>query len=129
MATIYRCRWAAELLFRDLKTLYELNAFDTNNPSVVEILLYVAVLTLLVSCELLELVVEHAGDDAVFPPERWAATFRLHAQQILKRLSDYLSYSPPPAVRVDGSRRTEDPSVTSSPTGTVRYRRSTNCWS
>ena len=51
---------------------------------------------LLVSRELLELVIEHADDEVAFPPERWAATFRSHAQQILKRLSDYLGYSPPP---------------------------------
>ena len=85
-----------ELLFRELKTLYDLDKFDTNNPVVVEILLYAAVLTLLVSRELLELVIKHAEDEAVFPPERWAATFRSHAQQILKRLSNYLDYSPPP---------------------------------
>ena len=96
IATIYRCRWAVELLFRELKTLYELDEFDTTNPAVVEILLYAAVLTLVVSRELLDLVVEYADDDAVFPPERWAATFRSHAQQILKRLSNYLDYSPPP---------------------------------
>ena len=61
-----------------------------------EILLYAAVLTLLVSRELLTLVIEYADDEAVFPPERWAATFRSHAQQILKRLGNYLDYSPPP---------------------------------
>jgi putative transposase len=32
-------------------------------------------LTLLVNRELLDLVIEYADDDAVFPPERWAATF------------------------------------------------------
>ncbi|WP_435079798.1 IS4 family transposase [Halococcus sp. AFM35] len=96
IATLYRCRWAVELLFRELKTLYDLDEFDTSNPVVVKILLYAAVLTLLVNRELLDLVIEHADDDAVFPPERWAATFRSHAQQILKRLSDYLDYSPPP---------------------------------
>ena len=85
-----------ELLFRELKTLYALDEFDTSNPAVVEILLYAAVLTLLVSRELLKLVIDHADEDAVFPPERWAATLRSHAQQILKRLSDYLGYSPPP---------------------------------
>ena len=93
---IYRCRWAVELLFRELKTLYELDEFDTTNPAVVEILLYAAILTLVVSRELLELVIEHADDDAVFPPERWVATIRSHAQRILKRLSNYLDYSPPP---------------------------------
>jgi putative transposase len=96
IATIYRCRWEVELLFRELKTLYELDKFDTSNPAVVKILLYATILTLLVSRELLDLVIECADDEAVFPPERWAATFRSHAQQILKRLSNYLGYSPPP---------------------------------
>lgn len=68
IATIYRCRWAIELLFRELKTLYDLDEFDTSNPAVVEILLYAAVLTLLVSRELLELVIDHADAEAVFPP-------------------------------------------------------------
>jgi hypothetical protein len=85
-----------ELLFRESRTLYDLDEFNTTNPAVIEILLYAAVLTLLVSRELLELVIEHADDDTVFPPERWAATFRSHAQRILKRLSNYLGYSPPP---------------------------------
>ena len=44
IATIYRCRWEAELLFRELKTLYALDEFDTSNPAVVQILLYAAVL-------------------------------------------------------------------------------------
>ena len=84
------------MVCNQLKTQYELDEFDTTNPAVVEILLYAAVLTLLVSRELLELVIEHADDVAVFLPERWAAAFRSHAQRILKRLSDYLDYSPPP---------------------------------
>ena len=96
IATLYRWRWKVELLFRELKTLYELDEFTTSNPAVVEILLYAAILTLLVSRELLDLVIECADEGAVFPPERWAATFRSHAQQILKRLSNYFGYSPPP---------------------------------
>ncbi|WP_273837946.1 transposase, partial [Halococcus sp. PRR34] len=96
IATIYRYRWAVELLFRELKTLYDLDEFDTSSPAVVEILLYAAILTLVVSRALLDLVIEYAEEDAVFPPERWAATLRSHAQRILKRLSNYLDYSPPP---------------------------------
>jgi putative transposase len=55
-------------------------------------------LTLLVSRELLDLVSEHATDEAVFPSERWAATFRSHAQLILYELSQHLGYSPPPLI-------------------------------
>jgi len=29
LATLYRCRWEVELLFRELKTQYELDEFDT----------------------------------------------------------------------------------------------------
>jgi IS4 transposase len=96
LATIYRCRWEVELLFRELKTRYELDEFDTTKKHIVEILVYAALLTLITSRTLLDLVTECADDDAVFPPERWAATFRSHAQLILQDLSQHLGYSPPP---------------------------------
>ncbi|SIS15838.1 hypothetical protein SAMN05421752_11547 [Natronorubrum thiooxidans] len=73
-----------------------LDEFDTTKKHVVRTLLYAALLSLVVSRELLSLIIEHADDDLVFPPERWAATFRSHAQLILYRLSDYLGNSPPP---------------------------------
>jgi putative transposase len=96
IATLYRCRWEVETLFRELKTQYELDEFDTSKEHVVRILLYAAMLSLLVSRELLDLVTEQADDEIVFPPERWAATFRSHAQLILHDLGEYLGYSPPP---------------------------------
>ena len=104
IAELYRCRWEVELLFRELKTQYELDEFDTSKPHVVKILLYAAMLSLLVSRDLLDLVTEHADDEVVFPPERWAATFRSHAQLILHELGEYLGYSPPPLLE----RLTED---------------------
>jgi len=75
LAEIYRCRWEVELLFRELKTQYELDEFDTSDEHVVRILLYAALLSLLVSRDLLDLVTEQADDELVFPTERWAATF------------------------------------------------------
>jgi putative transposase len=66
------------------------------HPSRVCILLHAALLSLLVSRELLALLTEHAADEIVFPPERWAATLRSHAQLLLYKLGDYLRYSPPP---------------------------------
>lgn len=96
LATIYRCRWEVETLFRELKTQYELDEFDTSKEHVVRILLYAALLSLLVSRDLLDLVTEQADEEIVFPQERWAATFRSHAQLILQELGEYLGYSPPP---------------------------------
>ncbi|SDK21951.1 IS4 transposase, partial [Halovenus aranensis] len=79
ISTLYRCRWEVELLFRELKTQYELDEFTTSKSHVVEILLYAALLSLLVSRDLLDLLTVVADDEIVFPPERWAATFRSHA--------------------------------------------------
>jgi len=69
LATLYRCRWEVELMFRELKTQYELDEFNTSDPAVVEILVYASLLSLLVSCDLLGLVTEGADDEIVFPPE------------------------------------------------------------
>jgi putative transposase len=96
IATLYRCRWEVETLFRELKTQYELDEFDTSKEHVVRILLYAALLSLLVSRDLLDLVTDQADEEIVFPPERWAATFRSHAQLILHELGEFLGYSPPP---------------------------------
>ena len=85
-----------KLLFRELRKLYDLDGFDTSNPAVVQIRLYASVLTLLVSRELLALAIEHADEDAVFPSERRVCDRKVAAQRILKRLSNYLDYSPPP---------------------------------
>ena len=52
--------------------------------------------SLLVSRNLLGLVTEVADDEIVFPPERWAATFRSNAQLILSKLGEFLGYSPQP---------------------------------
>ena len=45
---------------------------------------------------MLGLVTEVADDEIVFLPERWAATFRSHAQLILSKLGELLGYSPQP---------------------------------
>ncbi|SNR67762.1 Transposase DDE domain-containing protein [Halorubrum ezzemoulense] len=93
LAEIYRCRWEVELLFRELKTQYELDEFDTSDEHVVRILLYAALLSLLVIRDLLDLVTEQADDKLVFPAERWAAAFRSHAHLILHKLGESLNYS------------------------------------
>lgn len=49
-----------------LKTQYKLGEFGTSKPAVMEILRYVALLSLLVSRNLLDLVTEQADDVIVF---------------------------------------------------------------
>ena len=66
----FKYRRFVELLFRELKTQYELDEFDTSDPAVVEILVYAALFSLLLNLDLLGLVTELADDEIVFPPER-----------------------------------------------------------
>ncbi|AHG01070.1 hypothetical protein HALLA_15240 [Halostagnicola larsenii XH-48] len=53
LATICRCRWQVELLFRELKTQYGFDEFDTTKKHLVAILLYAPLLSLVVSRGLL----------------------------------------------------------------------------
>ena len=99
LAEIYSCRWEIGLVFPGLKTQYELDRFDTSDKNVVRILLYVTLLSLLISRDLLDLFTEQADDELVFPTERWTATFRSYAQLILHELGEFLSYSPPPLLK------------------------------
>jgi len=96
LAQIYRCRWEVELLFRELKTQYDLDEFDTSNEDVVKILLYAALLSLLVSRELLELVTEQAGDGSCFRRALGGDLPVARPVIILHELGEYLGYSPPP---------------------------------
>jgi hypothetical protein len=55
LATFYRCRWEVELLPQGLKTQYTQDEFDMMKKHTVEILLYAASLSLVVSRDLLGL--------------------------------------------------------------------------
>jgi IS4 transposase len=95
---LYRARWSVELLFRELKSRYELGSFQTEKPHIVRIQVLAALLTLVVSRVILRVFVDHAedcGDGATFPAERWATTFRSVAQLVLLELAEFYGYSPP----------------------------------
>ena len=57
IATLYRARWEVELLFRELKSRYGLEEFDTSKDSIVKIQLTAALLTLVVSRAILRVLV------------------------------------------------------------------------
>ncbi|SFJ74342.1 hypothetical protein SAMN05443661_1726 [Natronobacterium gregoryi] len=63
-----------ELLFRELKTRYELDELDTTKEHVVEILLYAALLSLLASRESLDLATEQANDGIAAVSDRQTRT-------------------------------------------------------
>ncbi len=98
VSALYRARWSVELLFRELKSRYELGSFQTEKPHIVRIQVLAALLTLVVSRAILRVFVDHAedcGDGATFPPERWATTFRSVAQLVLLDIAKSYGYPPP----------------------------------
>jgi len=81
-------------VFRELKSLYGLEKFQTSDPAIVHLLVVAALLTLTVSRALLG-VFQELFPGTVFPRERWAKTFRSLAQLILEDLAQSFGHPPP----------------------------------
>jgi len=94
VGALYGLQWEVELLFRELKSLYGLEKFQTSDPVIVEILVVAALLTLTVSRALLGMFQE-LFPETVFPYKRWAKTFRSLAQLILEDLAQSFGHPPP----------------------------------
>lgn len=81
---VYSLRWQIELLFKELKSHFRLEDMPSSKRAVVEVLLYSALLTLVVSRRLLAAVrdaLRNAADR--IPPLRWAAVLATVASDLL----------------------------------------------
>lgn len=105
IAQLYRARWEVELLFKELKSTYNLDQIPTSNPVAVEALILIALISLVVSRVLLDLLREivdreaaHEDDNGSsprIPPRRWSRVFSRYGGLILRRIARYLGYDPP----------------------------------
>jgi len=86
---LYSARWTIELLFRELKSCYQLESIPTRKPHMVEAFLYASFLTLLASRALL-LAVHRWGElgERRTPVERWARIFVSSTPQLLALILD-----------------------------------------
>jgi putative transposase len=86
---LYSARWLIELLFRELKSCYQLESIPSRKSHVVEAFLYASLLTLLASRALL-LAVQRWGalGERRIPTERWARLFVSAAPEILALILD-----------------------------------------
>jgi len=92
---LYSARWAIELLFRELKSCYQLDSLPSRKAVVIETLLYAAILTLILSHALLAALREWGRlTHRRTPLERWARLFRSAAPELLIIVLD-----PPPMAR------------------------------
>lgn len=101
---LYRARWEVELLFKELKSAYNLDQVTTSNLVMVEALILVALISLVVSRVLLDLLqeitdreaVREDGDDSLhIPRRRWSRVFSRYGGLILRRIAAWLGYDPP----------------------------------
>ena len=84
VAQTYAARWQIELIFKELKSHYRLDELPTRKAHIVETLLLGAVITLLVSRQLLQGVRERLRRTPYkMPEQRWAAIFAAAAPAIL----------------------------------------------
>jgi len=91
LAKLYGARWDIELMFKELKSKYALDVINTKNPQIIEALIWVAILTLLISRRIYTLVRRrNAGKKLVrFTQLRWSIIFAENASDQLTAVLNY----------------------------------------
>lgn len=89
---LYAVRWTIELLFRELKSCYQLESLPSRKSHVVEAFLYASLLTLLASRALLFAIRRRGAlAERRIPTERWARLFVSAAPELLALVLDPVS--------------------------------------
>jgi len=84
IATLYSARWEIELIFKELKSRYGLDVLPTENPDIVEALIWVGILTLIVSRRVYNLVYSANLENAPrYTHLRWATIFAEKSHRLL----------------------------------------------
>lgn len=92
IAVLYSARWEVELIFKELKSRYGIDILPTSNPQVVEALLWVGILTLIVSRRVYLLVFSANIEKAPrYTHLRWATIFAEKAHRLLDAVLEYSS--------------------------------------
>lgn len=102
VARVYRARWEVELIFKELKSHYQLDQLPSTKSHIVEALIYSAILTLIASRKVLVALRRALRVPASRTPERrWTITLHSCAARILDLLLD-------PEARASQWRRIEE---------------------
>ncbi len=86
IAKLYGARWDIELLFKELKSKYALDILETKNVQVIEALIWTAILTLIVSRRIYNLVRNSSSNPEKmvrYTQLRWSTIFAENASDLL----------------------------------------------
>ncbi len=86
IAKLYGARWDIELLFKELKSKYALDVLETKNVQVIEALIWTAILTLIVSRRIYNLVRNSSSNPEKmvrYTQLRWSTIFAENASDLL----------------------------------------------
>ena len=87
IAGLYGARWEVELLFEELKSVYRLDEIQSANPSVVKCLVWVSILTLICSCQMLRFMRSLDRKNAhLYTHLQWAKAFTEGSHRIMEEV-------------------------------------------
>ena len=92
---LYSARWHIELIFKELKSKYGIDILPTSNPEIVKALLWVGILTLLVSRKIYLLICGNNLDKAVrYTHLRWGTIFAEKSSRLMDLVLNYVGLHP-----------------------------------
>ena len=85
IAKLYGARWDIELVFKELKSRYALDVVNTTNSQIVEVYIWIAILTLFISRRIYSIVRKHSTKEKMvrYTQLRWSTIFAENASDQL----------------------------------------------
>jgi len=92
IAALYRGRWEIELVFKELKSKYQLDIVETTNEQVIKAFIWISILTMILSKEIYNIVRKLNPDKQIarFTQMRWSNVFVESSHEILHEVLCYL---------------------------------------
>ena len=92
VARLYGARWEIEILFKELKSRYALDMVPTSNPQVIEAMIWIAILTLIISRKIYKVLraLNPEVKMARFTTLRWSNIFTENASSLLASVLSHM---------------------------------------